>query len=121
MSQEHAVIRRAEARDLANVETVARATWPVAYAGIIPDAVQRRLLDRWYSRQSLSHALAAQESSFLVAESSGDVVGFAQFVRRSAQSAELARIYVLPDRQRSGIGMRLLRAGPTAVAGGGPE
>jgi ribosomal protein S18 acetylase RimI-like enzyme len=119
MSQERAVIRRAEVTDLSKVETVARATWPVAYAGIIPDEVQRRLLDRWYSRESLSQALGAQGSSFFVAESSGNVIGFAQFVRRSAESAELTRIYVLPDRQRSGIGQRLLDAGLTEFAAEG--
>jgi len=111
MSQERALIRRAEMTDLSKVETVARATWRVAYAGIIPDEVQRRLLDSWYSLQSLGRALTAKESSFLVAESSGEVIGFAQFVRRSSESVELTRIYVLPDRQRSGIGMRLLDAG----------
>jgi diamine N-acetyltransferase len=111
MSPQGAVIRRAEVADLSKVETVARATWRVAYAGVIPDDVQRRLLESWYSRESLSRALAAPGSSFFVAESSGDVIGFAQFVRRSAESVELTRIYVLPDRQRSGIGMRLLGAG----------
>ena len=111
MSQEQAVIRRAEVMDLSKVETVARGTWPIAYAGIIPDEVQRRLLDRWYSRESLSRALAAPGSSFFVAESSGDVIGFAQFVRRSVESVELTRIYVLPDSQRRGIGMQLLHAG----------
>jgi ribosomal protein S18 acetylase RimI-like enzyme len=110
MSQGRAVIRRAEVRDLSKVEIVARATWRVAYAGIIPDAVQRRLLDSWYSRESLSRALAAPGSSFFVAESGGDVIGFAQFVRRSAESVELTRIYVLPGRQRSGIGRQLLDA-----------
>jgi sugar lactone lactonase YvrE/ribosomal protein S18 acetylase RimI-like enzyme len=111
MSPEHAIIRRAEATDLSKVETVARATWGVAYAGIIPDDVQRRLLDSWYSLPSLSRALATNGSSFFVAESGGEVIGFAQFVRRSSESVELTRIYVLPDRQRSGIGMRLLDAG----------
>src|SRR4030095_6527732 len=111
MSPERAVIRRAEVTDLSKVETVARATWPVAYAGIIPDEVQRRLLDSWYSPESLSRALATNGASFFVAESRGEVIGFAQFVRRSSESVELTRIYVLPDRQRSGIGMRLLDAG----------
>jgi ribosomal protein S18 acetylase RimI-like enzyme len=111
MSPKGAVIRRADVADLSKVEAVARATWRVAYAGIIPDEVQRRLLESWYSRDSLSRALAAPASSFFVAESSGDVIGFAQFVRRSAESVELTRIYVLPDQQRSGIGMRLLDAG----------
>ena len=119
MSQEDLVIRRAAETDLSKVETVARTTWPVAYAGIIPDVVQRRLLDRWYSPESLRSTLAAQGSSFFVAESRGDVIGFAQFVRRSAESAELTRIYVLPDRQRSGIGRQLLDAGLTEFAAEG--
>jgi ribosomal protein S18 acetylase RimI-like enzyme len=117
MSPERTVIRRAEVTDLSKVTTVARATWPVAYAGIIPDEVQRRLLDSWYSLESLSRALAAHGSSFFVAESSGDVIGFAQFVRRSAESVELTRIHVLPDRQRGGVGMRLLDAGLTEFGG----
>ena len=121
MSQERAVIRRAEVRDLSKVETVARATWRVAYAGIIPDDIQRRLLDSWYSRESLSRALAVPGSSFFVAESSGDVVGFAQFVRRSAELVELTRIYVLPDRQRSGVGDAVAQGGADGIHGRGPE
>jgi len=119
MGPERLVIRRARATDLSQVETVARATWPVAYAGISPDAVQRRLLDRWYSLESLRGALVAQGSGFFVAESGGNVIGFAQLVRRSAESAELTRIYVLPDRQRSGIGRQLLDAALTELAAEG--
>ena len=113
---ESAVVRRAEMTDLSKVETVARATWRVAYTGIIPDEVQRRLLDGWYSAESLRRALAAPRSSFFVAESNGAVIGFAQFVCHSVESAELTRIYVLPDRQRSGVGMRLLDAGLAELA-----
>lgn len=103
-------IRRAEVRDLPNIEMIARTTWPVAYARIIPDEIQRRLLDSWYSAESLNRALAAPGSTFLVAEQSGHVVGFAQYVRRSTESVELTRIYVLPDTQRGGVGARLLDA-----------
>jgi hypothetical protein len=103
-------IRRAEVTDLSSVERIARTTWPVAYAGIIPDDIQRRLLDGWYSAESLSRALVAPRSTFLVAERSGDVVGFAQYVRRSAESLELTRIDVLPESQRGGIGAGLLDA-----------
>src|SRR5215468_8530809 len=110
MSEKRVMVRRAETKDLLKVEAVARATWPAAYAGIIPDETQRRLLDSWYSPESLRRALAVEGSSFFVAESAGDVIGFAQFVRRSAESVELTRIYVLPARQRGGIGTRLLEA-----------
>ena len=121
MNQARVVIRRADATDLSKVETVARATWPVVYAGIIPDDVQRRVLASWYSAESLSRAREAPQSSFFVAESDGDVIGFAQFVRRSAESAELTRIYVLPDRQRSGTGTQLLDAGLLELAGKGVQ
>src|SRR5262245_32689000 len=103
-------IRPAEFTDLANVETIARTTWPMTYAGIIPDDVQRRLLDSWYSPERLRRDLGAPGSTFLVAERRGTIVGFAQFARRSAESVELTRIYVLPDAQRGGIGGRLLDA-----------
>jgi ribosomal protein S18 acetylase RimI-like enzyme len=116
---ESVVVRRAEVTDLSKVEAVARATWRVAYTGIIPEEVQRQLLDSWYSPESLSRALAAPRSSFFVAESSGAVIGFAQFVRRSEQSVELTRLYVLPDRQRSGVGRRLLDGGLAEFAGEG--
>jgi ribosomal protein S18 acetylase RimI-like enzyme len=116
---ESVVIRRAELTDLSRVETVARATWRAAYIGIISDEVQRQLLDSWYSPESLRRTLAAPRANFFVAETNGAVIGFAQFVRRSEQSAELTRIYVLPDRQRSGVGMRLLDAGLAELAGEG--
>jgi ribosomal protein S18 acetylase RimI-like enzyme len=119
MNQARVVIRRAEAKDLSKVEAVARATWAVVYAGIIPDDVQRRVLDNWYSPESLGRAREAPQSSFFVAESGGEVIGFAQFVRRSAESAELTRIYVLPDRQRSGSGTHLLDTGLMELAGEG--
>jgi ribosomal protein S18 acetylase RimI-like enzyme len=116
LSQNRAVIRRAEVIDLSSVETVARTTWPVAYAGIIPVEVQQRLLNSWYSLESLSRALAAPGSTFLVAEWNGNVVGFAQYMRRSVESVELTRIYVLPHAQRGGIGTDLVNAGLATFA-----
>jgi ribosomal protein S18 acetylase RimI-like enzyme len=119
MSQERPAIRQAEATDLPSIEAIARATWAVTYAGIIPDDVQRRLLASWYSPTALCRALAAQGSTFLVAEWRGRVLGFAQYVRRSAESVELTRIYVLPDRQRDSIGTQLVEAGLARFASEG--
>ncbi len=116
LDPERAAIRRADVTDLPDVEAVARTTWPVTYAGIIPDEVQRRLLDSWYSPGALRRALTAEGSTFLVAEWRGSVIGFAQYVRRSAASVELTRIYVVPDRQRSGIGTQLIEAGLATFA-----
>jgi ribosomal protein S18 acetylase RimI-like enzyme len=117
MTRSDIEVSRAEVTDLSSVEMIARTTWPVAYAGIIPDDIQRRLLDRWYSAESLRAALVAPGSTFLVAKRSGTVVGFAQYMRRSVESVELTRIYVLPEKQRSGIGACLLDAALPELAG----
>src|SRR5262249_10505690 len=114
-------IRRADVRGLQKIETVARGAWPGGYAGILAHGGQRPLLDSWYSLESLRRALAMRGSSFFVAESSGHVVGFAQFVRRSGDSVELTRIYVLPAKQRCGIGTQLLHAGLREFAAEGLE
>jgi ribosomal protein S18 acetylase RimI-like enzyme len=119
MGQGPAVIRRAEVTDLPAVEAIARTTWPVAYAGVIPDDIQRRLLDSWYSPSALARAFGAKESVFFVAEWDRALIGFAQYFRRSAEVVELTRIYVLPDRQRSGVGAQLLEAGLAAFGAQG--
>src|SRR5690242_20387331 len=56
---ERMVVRRAELAGLSRVKKVAPATWPATYAGIIPDEVQRRLLDTRYSRERSSRDLVA--------------------------------------------------------------
>jgi len=105
------VVRRAEVADVPGIQGVARQTWPVTYAGIIPPELQGRLLDAWYGAAALEQAIVDEGSLFLVAERGGAVVGFAQYAARSGDSADLTRLYVLPAWQRAGAGTRLLEAG----------
>jgi ribosomal protein S18 acetylase RimI-like enzyme len=113
MSQAKVEARVAETSDATGIASVARTTWAETYAGIIPDAVQHRLLEAWYSVPGLARAMAAL-GVFLVAEQTRAVVAFAQFVRRTSESVELTRIYVLPEHQHEGIGTQLLEAGLAA-------
>jgi ribosomal protein S18 acetylase RimI-like enzyme len=103
-------IRTAGIGDIGVVQRVAQVTWAATYAAILPEEIRHRLLDAWYSEPALTRALRAAGSAFLVAEVGGRVVGFAQYERRSADVAELTRIYVLPEHQHAGIGSRLLEA-----------
>src|SRR5262249_34422860 len=119
MNEERVLIRRAELTDLGKVEAVARATWPVAYAGIIPHEVQRRLLARGGFRGNFGCAGLPQGRRLLVAEAGGGDLGFRQFLRPAAGAGELSRIAVPPVRQRSGIGRRLRRPGLTEFAAEG--
>ncbi len=114
MGEGQAEIRVAQVSDVPDIQRVARGTWAVAYAGMIPEEIRRRLLDAWYSEAALTRALGTPDSTFLVAEATGTVVGFAQYVRQSTEVAELTRIYVLPEHQHEGIGTQLLEVGLAA-------
>jgi len=108
-------VRAGEFRDILAIQAVARSAWAATYAEIIPDDVQRQLLGEWYSAPALERALRAEDSIVLVATSQQTVLGFAHFVRRSDESAELTRIYVLPAEHNRSIGSRLLEAGVTRL------
>jgi len=110
MSQRVVTIRGAARSDVPGIADVARKTWTATYAGIIPDEVQRELLESWYSAPALLRAIESP-GAFLVATQAGHVIGFAQFVWQPPESAELTRIYVLPERQHVGVGTMLLDAG----------
>ena len=103
-----AEIREMSVRDAGAVEGVARETWADAYAGIIPEDTQRAFLERAYSAASLARRM--EEGVFLVAESDGEVVGFADF-SQGPGAVKLAAIYVRPEAQGRGLGTRLLLAG----------
>src|SRR5882672_4918366 len=108
MSQRVVTIRGAARSDVPGIADVARKTWTATYAGIIPDEVQRELLESWYSAPALLRAIESP-GAFLVATQAGHVIGFAQFVWQPPESAELTRIYVLPERQHVGVGTMLER------------
>jgi RimJ/RimL family protein N-acetyltransferase len=107
----HVDVRPAAAPDAVGIERVARAAWRATYREIIPEDVQERALAAWYAPALLSRVMGSPQAIFLVAAERADVVGFAQFMQRTATTAELTRIYLLPERQGQGIGTRLLETG----------
>lgn len=104
------IIRNMEKSDIPQVRRVAADSWHATYEGLIPREVQDRFLDQAYSPQSLEARLT--RSPFFVAESDGNIIGFANFSPlREDGSAELGAIYLLPETQGHGIGTRLLEYG----------
>jgi ribosomal protein S18 acetylase RimI-like enzyme len=104
-------IRPARASDVPNIQNIARLAWADVYREIIPSEIQEKLLASWYAAGALEQAIKSEEAVFLLAERGGEAVGFVQFFRRSPEVVELARIYVLPEEQRLGVGSELLTAG----------
>jgi hypothetical protein len=73
------MVRPARVDDIPGIQGVARKAWAAAYAGIIPGAIQRELLDRWYSTAALEDTLDREHTMFLVAEREQGIVGSCQF------------------------------------------
>lgn len=111
----HVTVRPAQIRDLPAIRHIARLTWDATYPGIAP-ANRHDFLRRAYSNEQLKTALDSPRDWFYVADGQEQIVGYAHFLRRADHNAELARLYVLPDYQRRGVGTALLQHGLAALA-----
>jgi GNAT superfamily N-acetyltransferase len=105
------VIRRATFNDIGDIQMIAKITWAQTYQQIIPLGIQEAFLQKNYSDVAMRNRL--DRSVVLVAESDGDIIGFANFFRseQNAEEAELGAIYILPEVQSKGAGGKLLKAG----------
>jgi GNAT superfamily N-acetyltransferase len=102
-------IRPALRSDIAAIQGVARLAWAAAYQGM-PQAIQEQAIVTWYSDEVLATAIEGRQSLFLVAERAKAVVAFVHLYHVSSKVIQLARIYLLPNEQRKGLGTRLLNA-----------
>lgn len=96
-------IRPATADDFAAITAVARETWHDTYDELEADVIDGTV-DDWYTDDSMP--LDAPGTVVLVAEKSGDVVGFTHAVAQGDE-ADILRMYVHPDHQGEGIGSAL--------------
>ena len=109
------VVRRALPADASAIAQVRIAAWRSTYTGMIPEAylAAMKVGESTILWQRVLTAEANTTSTF-VAEEAGGVVGFSSgLMLREPKfeiDAELSAIYLLPDRQRTGIGRRLVGA-----------
>lgn len=110
------VIRLMEEKDIPLVQNVARTSWKATYKEIIPERVQRNFINMAYSDEMMQRRMKA---TFLyVAETSNEIVGFANFSRvKEMGEVELSAIYLLPKAQGKGIGSALLAKGINELKG----
>ncbi|MBR1837539.1 MAG: GNAT family N-acetyltransferase [Kiritimatiellae bacterium] len=94
----------------AEAKRVAELSWPSTYAGIIPDAQVPYMIARMYSPEAI-RADTAAGSPFYLVEADGVTAGVCSFdaTKRGADgSAELHKIYLLPEWRGRGVGVRVL-------------
>ena len=83
-------------------------TWHDTYDPLIGAQKVTEITDAWHSIEALSRQLAMPNTSFLVAESAGAIVGHLFANATGHPLLMIARLYVLPESQRRGIGKLLL-------------
>ncbi len=102
------IIRPAEPADLAAVRALLVETWHDTYDRLIGADKVREITDSWHSMENLTQQLSLPETAFLVAEADSEIVGHVYANAQKPPVLTIARLYVLPARQRQGIGKRLL-------------
>ena len=106
------VIRYADISDAAGIGKVHAESWRSAYRGIVRDEYLDAIdVDEWSERQRRNMAAAPDNLVSFVAETEGQVVGWAAGgPNRGPEpdyAGELYAIYLLPGHQRGGIGLKL--------------
>ena len=113
-------VRPARATDAGELADVYAAAWREAYAGIIPALTLERMIARrgagWWRETMKRRAI-------LVLEVGGTVAGYTTFApapgRAQAGAAEIQELYLRPEYQGIGLGVRLFSAALKRIKGRG--
>ena len=101
------IVRKAVEADVEAVRAVGHATWPATFGPLFGAEYVERGLARWWDVDSVRRQIVA--GATYVAEHDGVVVGIA-VIGRLDEVPFLWKLYVRPDRQKTGTGRALLDA-----------
>lgn len=103
------MIKMAAMSDIPSIQMVARVAWEHTYREIMRPKTRSMFLDEFYNYEALSKALALRPGGVWVVTEQEMVLGFIQVVPMlDSNGLEIARLYVLPNYQRQGLGKLLL-------------
>lgn len=95
--------------ELSNIQELAETTWNACYPGIITAGQIRYMLEQGYQPGTLRTDISERNIRYLLAREAGTPVGFgAHGEAQVAGEIKLHKLYVHPDRQRCGIGARIV-------------
>lgn len=100
-------IREATTDDTEAIERVARASWENDYPDILSRETAREGVEEWYAPETIDAEIESDDALIPVAETDGEVVGFAHAVE-DEDGGTILRLYVAPDYRREGVGGDLL-------------
>ena len=100
-------IRTATEADIPLLRDLAQRIWRACYPGIIPVEQIEFMLGRMYAEEEIRRQLR-EGCAWEIVEDEGAAIGFLSFGLGDDGRVKLHKMYVLPERQRGGIGQRLL-------------
>ena len=101
------IIRKAELKDVEEIVKLHITTWKISYRGYIPDEI---LDSEWlnFSQKRVDKmSIPIQKGLFFVLEEEGNILGFIGLDDLPKTKTEIKVFYVLPQKQRAGIGTQL--------------
>lgn len=104
-------IREADLNDIELITDIARKTWPVSYKHMINAEQIEYMLGLFYSRQSLTEQLQhLQHRFFIHVDDLHQSTGFLSVGHDISEPHlfKIHKLYVLPEKQTSGVGKQLL-------------
>lgn len=92
------------------VQDIAQKTWPIAYKDVISLAQIEYMLEMMYSKSALKEQFEVKKHHFILAKKQNEILGFASYELdcSSIGKTKLHKLYVLPETQGSGIGVKLV-------------
>lgn len=106
-------VRPATNSDVEAIQRVGLLTWPPAYLPISNASYVLANLQAWWTAESVRESIVSYTT--LVAEDDGAVVGTTTLGEFEGDSV-VWKIYVLPDRQGTGVGQALMDAALKSVS-----
>ena len=108
-------IERANVKNVPAIKQVLSETWRATYSSFLSQATIHAVTSVWHSSDQLAAEILNPRIFFGVAKTDdGAIIGLTTVGQITDDTVVLARLYVLPQYQRQGIGSRLLQAGITA-------
>lgn len=96
--------------DIDEVSNVLKTTWLDTYQAYLSAETIKKVTDFWLDPELLKNQIMDSEVLFLAAkEETGAIVGLVTALKISPTTLQVARLYVLPEKQRQGIGTLMLQ------------
>jgi ribosomal protein S18 acetylase RimI-like enzyme len=94
--------------DVEKLKRLLRTCWIDAYTGLLPDSVIQTAITVWQSEESLLRGLQNPRAFYSGYFEDRELVGMVCAGKIDENTVKVYQLYVLPSRQRRGIGSKLL-------------